>query len=176
MRPRQSKSLNYEFVGLERVLAVVAPAVFERGREYYEVYHAFADPSGGSGDSMTLCIGHKDVASKQIIVDAIRETKPPFSPEAVCAEFALLCKAYGISKIVGDRYAGEWPKEAFSKHGIRYEQSAKPKSDLYLDLLAAINSKRISLYEREPTNPMILNNIKLLNDSYRFIGRSPDAL
>jgi Flp pilus assembly protein TadD len=29
--------------------------------------------------------------------------------------------------------------------------------------------------EREPRNPMIINNLRLLNDSYRFIARSPEA-
>jgi hypothetical protein len=41
-------------------------------------YLAFVDPSGGSGDGMTLAIGHQedDVA----VLDAIRERRPPFSP------------------------------------------------------------------------------------------------
>src|SRR5215468_7553125 len=82
-----------------------------------------------------------------MIVDALREAKPPFNPSEVVAEFAHLLASYGISKVVGDRYAGEWPKEQFGKHGIRYEQSAKPKSDLYIDLLAAINSKRVALLD-----------------------------
>src|SRR3974377_162786 len=125
----------------------VSPGVIERAREYYKVYHAFCDPSGGSSDSFTLAVGHKDIATKVMVVDVIREVKPPFSPEAVCAEFAQLLKAYGISKGVGDRYAGEWPKEQFGKFGIRYEQSAKPKSDLYIDLLAAINSRRVALLD-----------------------------
>jgi len=40
-------------------------------------------------------------------------------------------KSYRISKITGDRYAGEWPLERFRKHGISYEPAQKPKSDLY---------------------------------------------
>lgn len=43
------------------------------------------------------------------------------------------------------------------------------------DLVAA-RRDFLKAYEREPTNPTVLNNMKLLNDSYRFIGRSPDAL
>jgi hypothetical protein len=90
-----------------------------------------------------------------MIVDVIREVKPPFSPERVCAEFAALCKVYGVTKVVGDRYAGEWPKEQFGKFGIMYEQSAKPKSELYLDLLAAINSKRVQLLD----HPKLINQL-----------------
>lgn len=106
-------------------------------------YTAFVDPSGGSANSMTMAIGYK--SDDLAIIDATRERRPPFSPEDVVREFAILLKSYGISKIVGDRYAGEWPRERFSDHGITYQPSAKPKSDLYLNLLPAINSCRLEL-------------------------------
>jgi hypothetical protein len=35
----------------------------------------------------------------------------------------------------------------FSKHGVLFEQSARPKSDLYIELLALINSKRVELLD-----------------------------
>ena len=39
-------------------------------------YVAFVDPSGGSADSMTLAIAHRD---KEIaVLDAVREIRPPF--------------------------------------------------------------------------------------------------
>ena len=41
------------------------------------------------------------------------------------------------------------------------------------DLVAA-RKKFLKAYEREPDNPMIVNNLKLLNSSYRFIQRSAD--
>ena len=39
-----------------------------------------------------------------------------------------------------------------------------------------ISARKVLLkaYEREPANPLILNNIKLLNSSARFIARAPD--
>ena len=55
-------------------------------------YHAFVDPAGGSGDdSMTLAIGHIDHAKQVVVIDAIREARPPFSPETVITgDFASL--------------------------------------------------------------------------------------
>ena len=44
-----------------------------------------------------------------------------------------MLKSYNVTKIVGDKYAGLWPVEAFAKMSIIYEQSAAPKSDLYRD-------------------------------------------
>ena len=32
----------------------------------------------------------------------------------------------------------------------------------------------IKAYEREPNNPMILNNLNLLNSSYTYIRRAPE--
>ena len=67
------------------------------------------------------------------VLDAIRERRPPFSPEDVVREFAALLKSYRITEVQGDRYAGEWPCERFREHGFTYETAAKPKSDLYRD-------------------------------------------
>lgn len=39
--------------------------------------------------------------------------------------------------------------------------------------LAAAREKFMEAYRREPDNPTILNNINLLNGSYRFIERAP---
>src|SRR6478609_11234900 len=67
-------------------------------------YRAFTDPSGGSDDSFALAISHK--SEDRIIIDAIREARPPFSPEAVVDDFAALLKSYRVSRVTGDRYAG----------------------------------------------------------------------
>jgi hypothetical protein len=48
---------------------------------------------------------------------------------------------------MGDRYAGEWPRERFRVHGIAYEVSEQPKSDLYRDLLPILNSGRAELLD-----------------------------
>jgi hypothetical protein len=95
-----------------------------------ENYVAFVDPSGGSADSMTLAIAHKSMWSEAAVLDAVREMRPPFSPDDVVSEFVALLKTYGIRTVHGDRYAGEWPRERFRAHGVRYEPSTKAKGDL----------------------------------------------
>ncbi len=50
--------------------------------------------------------------------------------------------------MTGDRYAGEWPRARFREHGIEFEQSARPKSDLYHDLLPLLNARRVELLEQ----------------------------
>jgi hypothetical protein len=73
--------------------------------------------------------------------------KPPFSPDAVVEEFAALLKTYGVSRVTGDNYAGEWPKERFSVHGITYDPSPKNKSAIYQEFLPALNGQRVRLLD-----------------------------
>ncbi|WP_375159797.1 hypothetical protein [Bradyrhizobium sp. RDT46] len=133
------------YVNLEVVQACISPGVFERPPSTKFNYRAFTDPSGGSSDSFTLGIAHDELDA--VILDCLREVRPPFSPESVVAEFAQTLKSYGISRVIGDRYAGEWPREQFRKHGISYELSARTKSDLYRDALPLLNSRRVRLLD-----------------------------
>jgi hypothetical protein len=133
------------FVTREAVEACVSRGIFERAPIAGVKYCGFCDPSGGSSDAMTMAISHleNDVA----IVDAVRERKPPFSPEAVVSEFADVLRCYRIETVRGDRYAGEWPRARFRVHGIEYRTADKPKSDLYRDLLPAVNSGLVDLLD-----------------------------
>ena len=149
----QFRSDVQSFVSREAVEACVALGVRERAPRSGLRYSDFVDPSGGSADSMTLAVGHRE--DTVVVVDAVREVKPPFSPEDVVDEFATLLKRYRIVKVTGDRYAGEWPREQFRKLGISYEPAAEPKSDLYRDLLPAINSRRIDLLD----HPRLVNQL-----------------
>jgi hypothetical protein len=135
------------YLSREAIESVIPTDVGERPPMRGVRYAAFVDPSGGSADSMTLAIAHRERSTA--VLDAVRERRPPFSPEDVVAEFSALLKAYGIRKVVGDRYAGEWPRERFRVYGITYEPAAKPKSDLYRDLLPAINSRSVDLLDHE---------------------------
>ncbi|MCT8974952.1 hypothetical protein MUB46_24115, partial [Microbaculum sp. A6E488] len=79
-------------VPIEVIEACIESGVRERAPQRQYHYRAFVDPSGGSADSMTLAIAHKEGSTA--ILDAVREVKPPFSPEAVVDEFAGLMRRY----------------------------------------------------------------------------------
>jgi hypothetical protein len=143
------------FVAIEAVTACVSRGVYERAPQRGVVYSAFVDPSGGSADAMTLAIGHRDHARQVVVIDALREVAPPFSPEKAVEQFASLLRTYNCFKVVGDRFAGDWPVEVFGKFGVQYEQSAAPKSDLYRDLLASLNSQRVDLLD----HPKIISEL-----------------
>ena len=108
-------------------------------------YVGFVDPSGGSANSMTMAIAHKekDIA----VLDCVREVRPPFSPENVTRDFAITLKSYRVNRVIGDRYAGEWVVEQFKSCGITYEPAEQAKSDIYRDVLPLINSAKVELLD-----------------------------
>jgi hypothetical protein len=71
----QFRSDVESFVNREAVEACVSVGVRERPGV---TYSAFVDPSGGSADSMTLAIDHRE--DNVAVLDAIRERRPPFNP------------------------------------------------------------------------------------------------
>jgi hypothetical protein len=133
------------FVSREVVEGCVTRGVFERPPVSGIGYYCFVDPSGGSSDSMTVAIAHRE--QNRTVLDAIRERKPPFSPDAVVAEFAALMKRYGLIAVRGDRYGGEWPREGFRRHGVDYLVANKDRSALYVELLPLLNSGRADLLD-----------------------------
>jgi hypothetical protein len=141
------------FVTREAVEAVVSHGRFELPPNMEIRYRAFVDPSGGSSDAMTLAIGHRENGT--IILDALRESKPPFSPAQVVEEYSSLLGRYGVHEVTGDRYGGDWPREQFRKNGIRYEVADLVKTDLYRELLPSINSARIELLD----HPRLFNQL-----------------
>jgi hypothetical protein len=80
------------YVAREVVESVVMRGRFELPPSQRGGYVAFVDPSGGSSDSMTLAIAHRQ-KDGSAVSDAVRERRPPFSPEAVVAEFCALLKS-----------------------------------------------------------------------------------
>jgi hypothetical protein len=154
------------FVALEVVEACV-----EDYREQQPVagtsYRAFVDPSGGAADSFTMAVSHKYYRSGLVVIDAVREVRPPFSPEQVIGDFAALLKSYRIVSVTGDRYAGEFPRELFRKHGIGYELATQTKSELFRDLLPLLNSVRITL----PRNDRLISQIVSLERRVSAVGK-----
>ena len=78
------------FVSRDVIDSATAPHRHELPPATGEMYSAFVDPSGGSSDSMTLAIAHRDRATNRTVLDAVRERRPPFSPEDVVREFGAV--------------------------------------------------------------------------------------
>jgi hypothetical protein len=110
-------------------------------------YQAFTDLAGGGGsDSLVLCIGHAEGDGKIAIIDLIDEVRPPCNPTAT-VRFAAHLHAYGLRRVEGDRWGGEWPATEFREHQVEYDVAEKPKSILYAEALPVLNSHRCELLD-----------------------------
>jgi hypothetical protein len=134
------------YVAFEVVEACVG-SYFEMAPARSTSYYAFTDPSGGSDDSFTLAISHRD--GERVVIDCIREVRPPLSPEQVIIEFVSVLKSYRCHRVSGDRFGGEFPREQFNKRGVRYDVSERVKSEIYRDFLPLLNSGRVVLPRSE---------------------------
>lgn len=132
-----------DFVSRDAVEACTVPGRLELPPVRGVSYQGFVDPSGGSADAMVLAIAH--ARDEMAVLDAVREVRPPFSPNQVVGEFAAVLKSYGISIVTGDRWGGEFVREPFRMEGIEYRLSDKPKSEIYQNLLPLLNGNRVEL-------------------------------
>jgi hypothetical protein len=135
------------FLTVEAVRGCVMTGVTEIAPQRGRTHFAFCDPSGGSADSMTLGISYRDSFEDVAVLVCLREVKPPFSPEQTVAEFVAVLRSYGVKEIRSDRYGAEWVAEAFSRYGIRLKPSDKNRSEIYGEILPAINSRQVRLLD-----------------------------
>ncbi len=142
-----------DYVSLDTLIACTDDGVIVRPYRQGISYSAFTDPSGGSKDAMTLAIGHSE--DGKAVLDALLAVEPPFSPDEVVKTFCDLLKTYGVARVEGDRYGGEWPRERFRKHGVQYDLAEMSKSQLYLSLLPMLNAGTVRLLDHEELRDQI---------------------
>ncbi len=136
------------FLDLDLIEKAVEVGRRERAPLHSFTYTAFVDPSGGSHDSFTLAVGHRD--EERLVLDVLRGIKPPFDPSAVVKEYCDLLKSYRIYSVTGDRYAGAWVSEQFQRHGVHYRHSDLTKSELYLESLPLFAQGCVDLLDYQP--------------------------
>jgi hypothetical protein len=110
-------------------------------------YTAFVDISGGRRDDATLAIGHKQ--GTKAVVDFQKVWKPPFNPQSVIDQMTRELARFGIKRVTGDNYSGEFVASAFQGRGVHYNKCAKSKSDLYLELIPRITSREVEFLDDE---------------------------
>lgn len=105
-------------------------------------YAAFVDPSGGGADEFGIAIGHVERGGR-VVVNLVVGRRG--SPAGIVEEYVKLLREYRINSVRGDRYAAEWPRQEFRRHGVQYHDAPGVRSELYLTTLPAIQSGRVEL-------------------------------
>jgi hypothetical protein len=130
----------------EPVMAAFDRGVTDRPPVAGVVYRGVTDMSGGSNDDATLAIGHVD-AEGRVVVDLVMNQgpPPPFDPRQAVARFARRLAEYRITRVTGDKYAGETFIADFAAHGITYDVATAPASQLYEALEPVLNAGELRL-------------------------------
>lgn len=104
--------------------------------------------SGGSSDDGVLAIGHTD-AEGRAVLDLVENqgAAAPFNPSKAVERFVATMKRYDVSRVTGDRYAGETFRVQFADAGIRYTVATEPKSALYEALEPVLNAGGVVLLD-----------------------------
>jgi hypothetical protein len=136
-----------EFLPLDVVEACTDWGVHERAPQPDTRYRAYDDAAGGTGkDSYALVISHTE-PDGSVVIDVVRERKPRFVPAQVIAEYAALLKTYSISEVWGDKFAGGFHADEWTRNGIAFRAAPFTTSENYLSALPALLARRVRLVD-----------------------------
>jgi len=150
---------------LDRMLveAAVDQGILTRSPNKAITYTAFADPSGGRGDSFTAAVGHRE--GTVLFVDALFEKRAPFDADQTIDEVAHLLKCYNVNTVRGDDYGADLVVSAFRRRGISYKnlklgdaegrQGRLNRSEIYLNSVGLFTAGRVKL----PDNPRLVHQL-----------------
>jgi phage terminase large subunit-like protein len=140
---------------------VMAAIVNGRRRLAYEPgkrYYAFVDMSGGSNDDATFAIAHVDPETKRRVLDVLMSQvgAPPFNPRDAIRRFAAELKAWNLSRVTGDAYAGQTFRRDFEAEGITYVVSEQSKSEIYDAFEPKLNAGEVELLDHPKLTEQLL--------------------
>lgn len=128
-------------------------------------YVAFVDVSGGRVEDSAISIAHK--ADSKIVIDYARRWRSPHSPHTVVSSMADELRRFGIRRVIGDNYSGDFVGDAFRSNGIKYDKSKKTKSDLFLETVGRFCSNEVELLD----DPVLIDQFAALERRTRSGGR-----
>jgi hypothetical protein len=149
-----------DFLPPDAVQACTDAGVYERPPQSGCHYTAYCDGAGGTGtDSFAIAIGHRE--NDVIIIDAIRERKPRFTPSEVIAEYAALLHTYRIRELYADGYAFGFHADEWKRlGGITLIKPDRDTSENYLAALPFILAGRDRV--RFPDNSTLRSQLTAL--------------
>jgi hypothetical protein len=86
----------------------------------------------------------------------------------VVREIAGTVKRYGLSSVVGDRYAAGWVRERFQAEGVSYRDPESDKAQVYLEVEPLFAQGRIELVD----HPILAREFRQLERRPRPGGRT----
>lgn len=118
-------------------------------REEGVSYVGYVDMSGGSSDDAVLAVAYYDKQRKvAVLVSIMSQTGGvPFNPRDAVRKFVAELRAYGLSKVTGDAYAGETFRADFAAEGITYVVCKDSTSENYEAFEPRLNAGEVELLD-----------------------------
>jgi hypothetical protein len=102
-------------------------------------HSCFVDSAAGGACAYTAAIAHVSSETKKVVIDKLVILDPPLNTShGGTRHVADVCKQYGVRKVHGDAFAGDWVATEFKKYGISYVRSPLVKTDLFIEALPVI--------------------------------------
>jgi hypothetical protein len=152
----------------------IAIAGTRRERAEPRGFAAFVDMSGGLHDASVLAIAHLDgapYAPSTVVLDRLQVVAGRHEPQAAVEQFCGILRDFSLTKVTGDRYAGDWVAGAFRRAGIRYEVSELDKSAIYAEVMPLFAERRVELLRDQ----RLITELRLLERRPRSGGKG-DAI
>jgi hypothetical protein len=138
---------------VEMITDAMARRCAVRTPEHDVLYVGFVDMSGGSNDDACLAIAHLDADGRAWLDVVINQgPPPPFDLRRAVERFVLALRQYGITCVVGDKYAGETFRLDFERAGISYDAAGLTRSQFTITGVGVV----------EPLLPKLLRAPKAL--------------
>ena len=129
-------------------------------------YSAFFAVPGSTSEKPALAIAHLSLDNTAIL-DFLEEFPANQDLNISIEAASRILNFYSLSKIDGDHFAGVWPREYFSKHGVIYEPIKLTQPEVYRDFMPMLTSGEVELLD----NPKLIQQFNALERSVTKVGR-----
>ncbi|MGO9401733.1 MAG: hypothetical protein ACLP19_28430 [Xanthobacteraceae bacterium] len=165
-----------DFVPIDVLDAATDRGVYERPRDPAVAYVAFVDCASGLGqDSFTLGIAHCEYGTNKIVLDVLRERRPPFVPSAVVTEFAALLREYGINEVISDAYSFGFHQDEWVRAGFTFTLCENTTSENYGSFLPLLTSGRARLLDNATLRSQLSSLERVVTPANKELIRHPQT-
>jgi hypothetical protein len=140
------------YIPRDKIASAVDVGITTRQPVRGVAYRCFFDSASGVGtDRFAAVWGHRE--NDTVVIDHVYVRRPPFDFSQTLGEFACICRNFGVTEVVSDRYSIGALISECQRNGLTHKPSDLNKSQLYLHSLPQLTSGRVRL----PDIPEIVN-------------------
>lgn len=151
----------------------VASGRHERAPIDGDAYTGAVDLAGGGADRSVLAIVpvEGEGSEQPIIHDLVKGyggRGHKIDLAEMVREMVSILGRYGLSRVVGDKYAAGWTRQRFEAEGISYDDAPKTKAEAYIETEPFFATGRIEILD----HPELVRELKQLERRSRPGGRT----